>query len=101
MGVEDLLHVAGGHLEEGGPRVDLPDAPAERVEVRRVLLAAARRLRLVADALVQGADDDGHVNMTAKVTIWRRSETAKLKSGGMKKNSNETTPSTAARSDGP
>jgi hypothetical protein len=41
------------------------------------------------------------VNITEKVTMCRRSETAKLKSGGMKKNSNETTLSTAARRDGP
>ena len=40
-------------------------------------------------------------NITANVTMWRRSETAKLKYGGMKKNSNATTLSTAASSDGP
>src|ERR1700722_11235886 len=40
-------------------------------------------------------------NITAKVTMGRASATAKLKSGGMKKNSNDTTLRMAASSDGP
>ena len=63
---------------------------------RRRAASAWSRMRLV-----RWLTTNATVNMTANVTICRKSETAKLKSGGMKKNSNETTLSTAASSDGP
>ena len=63
---------------------------------RRRAASAWSRIRLV-----RWLTTNATMNMTAKVTMWRRSETAKLKSGGMKKNSNDTTLSTAASSDGP